>query len=88
MRPLIKSAHNFIASAASMPTDIRLLPLKRESMTGRGDIKNTNFGATKDSAQASAYQRRMVKLVSISKPWTKVTTVCSTACYLIAQAFY
>lgn len=80
MRPLIKSAHYFTASAASMLTDIRLLSLKGESITGRADVKNMKFSATKDSTQTSAYLGRRVKLVSISKPWPKVTTVCSTAC--------
>lgn len=53
MRPLIKPVHDFRTLAAEMITDIRLLALKRESVTGKGDVKNTKFSEIQDNGQIS-----------------------------------
>lgn len=54
MRPLIKPVHDFRTLAAEMVTDIiRLLALKRESITGKGDVKNTKFSEIQDNGQIS-----------------------------------
>jgi len=51
MRPLIKSVQDFRTSAAQTITDTSPLPLKRESLPGSGDLKNTKIRAIQDSAQ-------------------------------------